>query len=54
MSVALEFPLSNSSLQPAQPQYSIVVPAYNERARIGATLEQILEADTWARKATSL
>jgi dolichyl-phosphate beta-glucosyltransferase len=43
MSVALEFPLSNSSLQPAQPQYSIVVPAYNERARIGATLEQILE-----------
>jgi len=43
MSVALEFPLSNSSLQTAQPQYSIVVPAYNERARIGATLEQILE-----------
>jgi dolichyl-phosphate beta-glucosyltransferase len=43
MSVALEFPLSDSSLQPAQPQYSIVVPAYNERARIGATLEQILE-----------
>jgi glycosyltransferase involved in cell wall biosynthesis len=51
MSVALEFPLSNSSLQPAQPQYSIVVPAYNERARIGATLEQILEhlrAQKWS------
>ena len=43
MSVALEFPLSNSGLQPAQPQYSIVVPAYNERARIGATLEQMLD-----------
>jgi glycosyltransferase involved in cell wall biosynthesis len=51
MSVALEFSLSNSSLQTAQPQYSIVVPAYNERARIGATLEQILEhlrAQKWS------
>jgi dolichyl-phosphate beta-glucosyltransferase len=35
--------LSNSELQAAQPQYSIVVPAYNERARIGGTLEQVLE-----------
>lgn len=43
MSLAVEFPLSNSGLQPAQPQYSIVVPAYNERARIGGTLERILE-----------
>ncbi|MBZ5507583.1 MAG: glycosyltransferase family 2 protein [Acidobacteriia bacterium] len=51
MSVALEFPLSNSGVQPAQPQYSIVVPAYNERARIGATLEQVLEhlrAQKWS------
>jgi dolichyl-phosphate beta-glucosyltransferase len=43
MSLAVEFPLSNSGLQPAKPQYSIVVPAYNERARIGGTLERILE-----------
>jgi glycosyltransferase involved in cell wall biosynthesis len=43
MSLAIEFPLSNSGLQTAQPQYSIVVPAYNERARIGGTLERILE-----------
>ena len=43
MSLAVEFPLHNSSLQTAQPQYSIVVPAYNERARIGETLERILE-----------
>lgn len=35
--------MSNSGLQAAQPQYSIVVPAYNERARIGGTLEQMLE-----------
>jgi glycosyltransferase involved in cell wall biosynthesis len=51
MSVALEFPLSNSGIEPAQPQYSIVVPAYNERARIGATLEQMLEhlrAQKWS------
>ncbi len=51
MSVALEFPLSNSGIEPAQPQYSIVVPAYNERARIGATLEQMLEhlrAQQWS------
>jgi glycosyltransferase involved in cell wall biosynthesis len=38
-----EFPWDNSNLQPAQLQYSIIVPAYNERARIGNTLERILE-----------
>jgi hypothetical protein len=38
MSLAIEFPLSNENLQAAQPQYSIVVPAYNERERIGGTL----------------
>ena len=51
MSVAIEFPLHNSSPQTAQPQYSIVVPAYNERARIGETLERILEhlrAQKWS------
>ncbi|HZU33479.1 MAG TPA: dolichyl-phosphate beta-glucosyltransferase [Candidatus Angelobacter sp.] len=51
MSVAIEFPLSSSELQPAQPQYSIIVPAYNERARIGSTLEQIIDhikAQSWS------
>jgi glycosyltransferase involved in cell wall biosynthesis len=51
MSAAIEFPLSNSGLQTAQPRYSIVVPAYNERARIGGTLEQVLEhlrAQKWS------
>jgi len=43
MSLAVEFPLHRSGLQTAQPQYSIIVPAYNERARIGGTLERILE-----------
>src|SRR5437763_14305400 len=43
MSLAVEFPLSNEGLQAAQPQYSIVVPAYNERERIGGTLEQVLK-----------
>lgn len=33
----------SSSLQSEQPSYSIVVPAYNESARIGATLQQILD-----------
>ena len=27
----------------AQPQCSIIVPAYNESSRLGATLEQILD-----------
>ncbi len=43
MSLAIEFPLSDPELRPAQPQYSIIIPAYNERARIGSTLEQVLE-----------
>jgi glycosyltransferase involved in cell wall biosynthesis len=44
VSVAIsEFPWDRSGLQPAQLQYSIIVPAYNERARIGHTLERILE-----------
>jgi len=44
MSAAIgEFPRDNSGVQPAQPAYSIIVPAYNERARIGSTLERILE-----------
>jgi dolichyl-phosphate beta-glucosyltransferase len=34
---------SNSRAQTDQPQYSIIVPAYNESGRIGATLEQILD-----------
>jgi len=43
MSLAIEFPLHRSTPQPAQPQYSIIVPAYNERARIGGTLERLVE-----------
>jgi glycosyltransferase involved in cell wall biosynthesis len=43
MSLAVEFPLHGPTPQAAQPQYSIIVPAYNERARIGGTLERILE-----------
>ncbi len=38
-----EFPRDSSGAQPAQFDYSIIVPAYNERARIGHTLERILE-----------
>ena len=51
MSLAIEFPLSNERLQTAQPQYSIVVPAYNERERIGGSLEQMLKhirAQKWS------
>lgn len=45
MSLAIEqqFPQSSPRPQTAEPRYSIVVPAYNERARIGKTLEQIVE-----------
>lgn len=43
MSLAVEFPIQGPRPQTAQPQYSIIVPAYNERARIGGTLERILE-----------
>lgn len=43
MSVAEQESSFRSSRQAEPPQYSIVVPAYNESARIGATLEQILQ-----------
>jgi glycosyltransferase involved in cell wall biosynthesis len=44
MSVALEqFPQGSITPQPVRPRYSIVVPAYNERARIGQSLEQIVD-----------
>jgi dolichyl-phosphate beta-glucosyltransferase len=43
MSLAIEsFPGSHRLPQPEQPRYSIIVPAYNEKARIGKTLEQLL------------
>lgn len=50
MSVVQQQPSFRSSGQTDPPKYSIVVPAYNESARIGATLEQILkhvEAQQW-------
>ncbi len=37
------FPETIPQTQTANPRYSIVVPAYNERNRIGATLKQILD-----------
>ncbi|HKV93201.1 MAG TPA: dolichyl-phosphate beta-glucosyltransferase [Candidatus Angelobacter sp.] len=43
MSLAVEFPIHGPRPQTAEPQYSIIVPAYNENARIGGTLERILE-----------
>jgi dolichyl-phosphate beta-glucosyltransferase len=43
MSVTQQESSFSSSRQTEPPQYSIVVPAYNESARIGATLEQILK-----------
>ncbi|HWF06426.1 MAG TPA: dolichyl-phosphate beta-glucosyltransferase [Candidatus Angelobacter sp.] len=43
MSLAIESPLFDPELELAQPKYSIVIPAYNERKRIGSTLEQVLE-----------
>lgn len=33
----------SSSLRPAQPEFSIVIPAYNEHKRIGETLGRILD-----------
>jgi len=43
MSLAVEFPVDRFGPQTAEPDYSIIVPAYNERARIGGTLQRILE-----------
>jgi glycosyltransferase involved in cell wall biosynthesis len=43
MNLATEALSYRSGPQTAQPQYSIVVPVYNERARIGVTLENIIE-----------
>jgi dolichyl-phosphate beta-glucosyltransferase len=52
MSLAREqVPSINQTTQIARPRYSIVVPAYNERARIGRTLDNILEylrAQSWS------
>src|SRR5690242_7482262 len=52
MSLAAEpFPHLRPQLNLEHPRYSIVVPAYNERARIGGTLEQIvdhLKQNAWA------
>jgi glycosyltransferase involved in cell wall biosynthesis len=55
MSLAQEpFPTINQIKQikqMARPRYSIVVPAYNERARIGQTLDQLLQylrAQSWS------
>lgn len=41
----------SSSLQPARPKFSIVIPAYNEHLRIGETLHRVLEhvhAEKWS------
>src|SRR5262245_42542349 len=35
--------LSSSRKSTEQPQYSMVVPAYNESARLGSTLQKILD-----------
>ncbi len=43
MSTAASQSSPSSSLPTEQPRYSMIVPAYNESARIGATLEQILD-----------
>jgi dolichyl-phosphate beta-glucosyltransferase len=52
MSLAREqVAFTNQKIQMARPRYSIVVPAYNERARIGRTLDSILEylrAESWS------
>jgi len=51
MSLAVEFPVDRFGTQTAEPDYSIIVPAYNERARIGGTLQRILEhlkAQRWS------
>jgi len=38
-----QFPSYSSSLSPAQPKYSIIIPAYNEQARIPSTLRRVLD-----------
>lgn len=44
MSVVIgEAPWYSASLKPAQPKFSIVIPAYNEHRRIGETLRRILD-----------
>ncbi len=44
MSVVIgELPWYPSSLKPALPKFSIVIPAYNEHRRIGETLRRILD-----------
>lgn len=44
MSVVIgEAPWYSSSLQPAQPKFSIVIPAYNEHKRIAETLRRVLD-----------
>jgi glycosyltransferase involved in cell wall biosynthesis len=44
MSVVIgELPWYSSSLKPALPKFSIVIPAYNEHRRIGETLRRILD-----------
>src|SRR5471032_1450554 len=51
MSLAREQYPTINQLRQTRPRYSIVVPAYNERARIGYTLEQLLEylrAQKWS------
>jgi dolichyl-phosphate beta-glucosyltransferase len=44
MSLVFEqFPSSHITPQSERPRYSIIVPAYNEKARIGKTLEQLVQ-----------
>src|SRR5262245_57133498 len=43
MSVATAESLSTITLDMEEPDYSIVVPAYNESARLGSTLQKILD-----------
>jgi dolichyl-phosphate beta-glucosyltransferase len=43
MSVVRTEPALRTNLETQAPQYSIIVPAYNEGARIGGTLEEVLD-----------
>ncbi len=47
MSVATAESLSSTTLNTEEPDYSIVVPAYNESARLGSTLQKILDHVHW-------